>query len=66
MVQRCKYVCLAALSSPLVLHSGGVIATTSNDSSTDCISAFIADGDCDYVNNIDICGELEVSNGRKL
>lgn len=70
-VQRHQSIALAALScSALALLSrkgNFAAATTSGDLSTfDCIPAFIGDGDCDYPNNNESCGELKRTTPGKL
>lgn len=47
---------MAALSYAMALLSSNVLASSSSISSSGCIDTFIADGDCDLINNNAPCG----------
>ena len=59
-------IALVSLSSALAFLSGRLIVAASGDPPKDCIAPFIADGDCDYRNNIESCGELQPSRVKPV
>ena len=53
---RGSVVAMAALSYAMAFLSSNVLASSSSISSSGCIDTFIADGDCDLINNNAQCG----------
>lgn len=50
----------AALSAALALLSASVnVMAATTDTTGDCVSEVMADGDCDFWNNIEDCGALD-------
>ena len=64
MIQQYNSAGVTALGSALLmlllLREGMAIYPRQSVWENDCIPAYINDGDCDYPNNIEICGELKI------
>lgn len=58
--QRYQPAGFAALASALVLLSGSLnVMAATTDTSGDCVTEVMGDGDCDYWNNTEDCGALK-------